>query len=72
MATLEEIKALQDEAVALFEKIKELDPDRFNETADELRDTLKQMKKKSDLSTNIEEDMEPVSEKDMAVGLRNY
>lgn len=72
MATLEEIKALQDEAVALFEKIKELDPDRFNETADELRDTLKEMKKKSDLSTNIEEDMEPVSEKDMAVGLRNY
>ena len=72
MATLEEIKALQDEAVALFNKIKELDPDRFNETADELRDTLKEMKKKSDLSTNIEEDMEPVSEKDMAVGLRNY
>ena len=72
MATLEEIKALQDEAVALFNKIKELDPDRFNETADELRDTLKEMKKKTDLSTNIEEDMEPVSEKDMAVGLRNY
>ena len=72
MATLEEIKALQDEAVALFNKIKELDPERFNETADELRDTLKEMKKKSDLSTNIEEDMEPVSEKDMAVGLRNY
>lgn len=70
--TLEEIRALQDEAVALFKKIKELDPDGFNEVADELRDQLKEMKHKSDLSVNIEEDMEPVSDKDIATGLRNY
>lgn len=72
MATLEEIKALEDEAVALFKKIKELDPDRFNEIADDLRDQLKEMKKKSDISVNIEEDMAPVSENDIATGLRNY
>jgi len=70
--TLEELEALKAEATGIFEKIKEADPDRFNEIADELIDQLKEMRRKSDLSLNIEEDMAPVSEKDIAVGLRNY
>ena len=71
MAALEELKALEDEAIALFKKIKEMDPDKFNEIADDLREELREMKQKSDVSTNYEEDIE-LPEKDMVVGLRNY
>lgn len=71
MATLDELKALEDEAIAIFKKIKETDPDKFNEIADELREELREMKQKSDVSVNYEEDIE-LPEKDMMVGFRNY
>lgn len=72
MANISDIKALVAEATGIFEKIKETAGDDFDTTANELISVLKGMKLKQDLSQNIAEDMEPVSDKDISTGLRNY
>lgn len=67
--TAQEIK---EEIKELFAQLKELEPETFNEEVDDLVIDIKEMKKKSDVSLNFEEDTIPVDEKDISLGLRNY
>ncbi len=67
--TAEEIKK---EIKELFAELKELEPEKFNEEVDDLIIDIKEMKRKSDVSLNFEEDTIPVDEKTISLGLRNY